>query len=263
MNNINATQESREIHLDTIREGLGQYQGVAQEFSVRSIKSRQTYDWLLNKHYAKRIPSISYAFGLYKDNNLIGVCTFGRPMAHLLIQNAFNGNYQESFLELNRLCVNEDLPKNTLSHFVSKTLKMLPNNHVSVSYADSSQNHHGYIYQATNWIYTGLSVKFQDYMVKGYEHLHNASIMDMVTRSDKDGHVDKVKLLREKFGAENVYMKERPRKHRYFHFIGNKSQKRHMLKNLKYEIKPYPKGKNIRYDASYKPITQRELFTTI
>ena len=36
-----------------------------------------------------------------------------------------------------------------------------------------------------------------------------------------------------------------------------------MFNDLKYEIKPYPKGKNIRYDASYKPIIQRELFTTI
>ena len=33
-----------------------------------------------------------------------------------------------------------------------------------------------------------------------------------------------------------------------------------MLKNLKYEIKPYPKGKNKRYDASYKPTTQATLF---
>jgi len=33
-----------------------------------------------------------------------------------------------------------------------------------------------------------------------------------------------------------------------------------MLKNLKYEIKPYPKGENKRYDASYKPKTQMKLF---
>jgi len=37
---------------------------------VKSIDSFETYDWLLNKHYAKRIPSISYAFGLYIDNVL-------------------------------------------------------------------------------------------------------------------------------------------------------------------------------------------------
>ncbi len=33
---------------------------------------------------------------------------------------------------------------------------------IIVSYADTSQNHHGYIYQATNWIYTGLTKKNTD-----------------------------------------------------------------------------------------------------
>ena len=43
-------------------------------------------------------------------------------------------------------------------------------------------------------------------------------------------------------------------------FIGNKTQKRRMLKKLNYEIAPYPKGKNKRYDASYNPTIQTKLF---
>ena len=93
---------------------------------------------------------------------------------------------------------------------------------VIVSYADTSMNHHGYIYQSTNWIYTGLSVPFKDYMVKGMENMHGASVLDSVGRSDgKNGHLDKVKLLKEKYGEENVYMVERARKHRYFMFLGS------------------------------------------
>jgi len=63
--------------------------------------------------------------------------------------------YQDHFLELNRLVIDEGSKKNVLSFFVSQTLKKLPCPNVVVSYADTSQNHHGYIYQATNWIYTG------------------------------------------------------------------------------------------------------------
>ena len=48
-------------------------------YSVISIKAKETYDWLLYKHYAKRIPSISYSFGLYHNKILEGVCTFGKP----------------------------------------------------------------------------------------------------------------------------------------------------------------------------------------
>ena len=232
-----------------------------ESYSVEPIKSSETYDWLLNKHYAKRIPSISYAFGLYKDGSLVGVCTYGRPVAHKLIQNALSGMHQNDFLELNRLCVNDSLGKNVLSYFVSSTIKIIPRPKVLVSYADTSQNHNGYIYQATNWIYTGLSAQFKDYMVKGYEHMHGASVLDMVGRSDGNkGHLNKVELLKAKFGEDNVYLVDRPRKHRYFYFIGTKKQKKTMSESLIYEIKPYPKGKNKRYDASYKPITQGKLF---
>lgn len=227
---------------------------------VKSIKSEECREWFLYKHYAKRVPSVSYSFGVYVDDVLEGICSYGRPVAHTLIKNAFNGEYQDDFLELNRLCVNDGLGKNVLSKFVSQTLNMLPKPKVIVSYADTSMGHNGYIYQATNWIYTGLSVPFKDYMVKGYEHLHSASVMDMVGRSDKNGHIDKVKLLKNKFGEENVYMVERPQKHRYFYLLGSKKQKKNMKKNLKYDILPYPKGQNNRYDSSHKPHVQLSMF---
>jgi hypothetical protein len=54
-------------------------------------------------------------------------------------------------------------------------------------------------------------------------------------------------------------MKERPRKHRYFYFVGDKWQKKQMMKELPYEIQPYPKGENKRYDATYEPTTQIKL----
>ena len=67
-----------------------------------------------------------------------------------------------------------------------------------------------------------------------------------------------MQYLRNKFG-DRLYMKERPRKHRYFYFVGNKRQKRQMLNELPYDIQPYPKGENKRYDASYKPTIQTKL----
>ena len=236
---------------------------IKDNYYINCISFSDCKEWLLYKHYAHRIPSISFAFGLFtKDKILVGVCTYGRHVAHSLVKNAFQGYYQDDFLELNRLCVNDGLPKNTLSFFVSQTLKLLPKPKVVVIYADTSQHHHGYIYQATNWIYTGLSVKFKDYMVKGYEHLHSSSILDMVGRSDgEDGHIDKVKLLKEKFGEENVYMVDRPQKHRYFYLLGrDKREVKQMKKHLIYKEEAYPKGDNCRYDASYNPTIQLRLF---
>ena len=44
-------------------------------FTVSSITSKETYDWLLYKHYLKRIPSISFSFGLFDRSVLVGVVT--------------------------------------------------------------------------------------------------------------------------------------------------------------------------------------------
>jgi len=73
------------------------------------------------------------------------------------------------------------------------------------------------------------------------------------------GQENRVQWLRNKFGDDLINI-ERPRKHRYFIFLGNKKDKAKMLKMLPYKIEPYPKGENIRYDATYKPSVQISLF---
>lgn len=205
------------------------------KFHILTIDSSQTYDWLLNKHYAKRIPSISYSFGLYDDKNIMqGVITFGKPASPALCDGVCGVENREYVYELNRLCVNDNLPKNTLSFFVGKALKALPDL-IIVSYADTSQNHNGYIYQATNWIYTGLSAKRTDRIDESKPNKHG--------RHNKTGE-----------------LKDRPRKHRYIQFTGNKRKQKKWVKALNYKIETYPKGENKRYDTSYTPNVQTRLF---
>ncbi len=217
---------------------------------VKTITHHDCREWLLFKHYAKRIPPIEFAFGLFDGLRMVGVCTFATPVSHTL-RSLFD---DFKLMELNRLVTNDDLPKNTTSFFVSQTLKKIPKPMVIVSYADTSQNHHGYIYQATNFVYTGLSAKFKDYYVKGMEHLHNGTIMDM-----SRGKENRVQWLRDKFG-EDLYMRERPRKHRYFYFVADKRDKKRMIQLMPYDVQSYPKGENKKYDASYKPSTQIQMF---
>lgn len=195
---------------------------------------------------------IEYAFGLFNEKNTMDGCiTFGTPVSGNL-RDLWQNKYK--LMELNRLVVNENLPKNTLSFFVSQSVKMLAFPLVLVSYADTSKNHHGYIYQATNWIYTGLSAKRTDWHIEGMEHLHGATIADI-----SRGRDDRVGYMKMTFG-EKFKLVDRPRKHRYFMFLGNKKEKAEMLKMLPYKIEPYPKGNNTRYDASYIPISQLSIF---
>lgn len=209
------------------------------DFTVRKISYDEAVPWLLNVHYAKRIPSISYAFGLFDEiNYMIGVCTFGTPASSPLLKGVCGEEFQEYVIELNRLVLAEHLPKNTASYFISRCFKGLSKPKIIVSYADTAQNHTGYVYQATNWIYTGLSAIRTDWKVEGLEHLHGATIADM-----SRGQENRSKYMRDTFG-DKFYLQERPRKHRYIYFHGCSKK---IKANLKYEIQPYPKGDNKRY----------------
>jgi hypothetical protein len=210
-------------------------------YTVKQVPYEQIKEWLLYKHYAHRIPSISYSFGLYDvDNILQGICTFGSPPSHALCVGICGKKFSERVVELNRLCVNQK-EKNQSSYFLGKCFKLLPQPLILVSYADTSQNHHGYIYQATNWIYTGLSAKRTERYDPNNPNKHSKTVTG--TMSYKD-----------------LSVRERPQKHRYIMFLGDKKQKKEMLFSLKYEIKPYPKGDNKNYDASYTPRIQKLLF---
>jgi len=211
---------------------------IKDKYKVISIKPKLTYEWLLKKHYAHRIPSISYAFGLYDiDNILRGVCTFGLPASPELCLTC-GIEYKDKTLELNRLCV-EQGDKNITSFLVSKSLSLINKPCLIVSYADTAQGHHGYIYQATNWIYTGLSKEQYDLKIKG-SNKHSRHVYD-----NPNLETERVK---------------RSAKHRYFYFLGSKTQIKEMKSKFKYVVLPYPKGENKRYDASYQTTNQETLF---
>ena len=64
-----------------------------------------------------------------------------------------------NILELTRLCVKNGFGSNIESYAISQSFKWLkkyaPDVKVLISYADPEQNHSGFIYQATNWLYQG------------------------------------------------------------------------------------------------------------
>lgn len=204
-------------------------------YSVVPIPKKDTHWFLLNIHYAKRIPQIVHSFGLYEMKNkkkkLKGVITYGIPASVTLCKGVCGEEWKSNVLELNRLCLVEN-KKNEASRLVGASLKLLPKPTIVVSYADSSENHTGFVYQATNFVYTGLSDKHKVWYVKGKEHIHPRALC----------HSGTLKELKEIYG-DLLYSKERSRKHRYIYFVGNKTEVKKMKNALRYKTMPYPKEK--------------------
>lgn len=120
---------------------------------IAVIDSRTAAALVVAKHYLHRRPPISHAFGLYVGGKLMGVVTYGTPASRHLQMGACPSD-PSKVLELNRLWLDDELPPNSESWFVSRTLKMLPPR-IVVSYADPVHGHLGYIYRALNFNYAG------------------------------------------------------------------------------------------------------------
>lgn len=195
---------------------------------IKTITRKEAEPFILNKHYAGRMPSISYSYGLFIDDNIEGILTIGKPASMPLCDGVCGKSERLKVYELNRLIVNDGLEKNTLSWFVSGTLKKLKDQDlIIVSYADEGMNHHGYIYQATNWIYTGKTKERTDKYMPGGKH----------PRHYTDQH--------------NSLRKCRTSKHRYIYFTDKRKRKEHELQ-LNYPICEYPKGDNKKYTLGDK-----------
>ena len=209
-----------------------------EKYTIKKITYEETKPYLLEIHYAKRMPSISYSFGLYRDGEMCGVITYGSPPSSTLRRGLAGDKNIKNILELNRLCLRDNL-KNEASILVGKSLKLLPPS-IVISFADTEQGHLGIVYQATNFYYCGLSAKRTDWKIKGQEHLHGQTIADRYR-----GIPNRAEAIRAEYG-DDFYLKPRPRKHRYVYFVGNKKIIKQFKEDSKYQIQPYPKKENLQ-----------------
>jgi len=186
------------------------------EYKVVQIPYSATKDWILNIHYAKRMPSISYAYGLYRWGEMVGMVSYGTPASPSLCKGVCGEEHRSDVIELNRLVLKDNLP-NEASFLVSRSLKMLPTPKVVVSYADTAQDHAGIVYQATNWLFTGTTKPRTDMAGKDGKHSRH-HLGDRTNRINRSA------------------------KHRYVYFIGTKKEKKVLRDALRYDINnEYPK----------------------
>lgn len=212
---------------------------------VKPIPPKEAEPWLMARHYARRMCPISFAFGAWRGSELIGVVTYGTPASPHLCRGVCGEAWADKVLELNRLCCVSE--KNVASALVGGSLRLLPKPSVVVSYADTAQGHVGYIYQATNFIYTGKTDADRktprgDRISGGSHSRHNGR--------NVDGSVN-----------QSFEIVRRLPKHRYVFACGNRQQRAAIRDALRYAVEPYPKGDSRRYDASAEIETQMLLGT--
>jgi len=139
--------------------GAGSTPSVAlQQLTVKPIPVNAAKP-IIRNHYQPTFPGgTRLSFGVFWGNSLKGALTFGvgPKNAHRLVE----GTSPDDCLCLTRLWLSDELPRNSESRVLGIVIRAL-RKHTSlkflVSYADPAQGHVGTIYQASNWLCSGMS----------------------------------------------------------------------------------------------------------
>lgn len=202
---------------------------INQRYNIKEIDYKTAMDFIIIHHYLHRKCPCSQAFGLFEQEKLTGVIIYGTPSSSSLRAGLCGIEERFNVIELTRLCILDNTPKNTESYLIGSTLKKVKKE-IIVSYADSEQGHIGIVYQATNWLYTGLSAKRTNWHIEGIKNMHSQTMADKHTSKE----------LREMYG-DRFKLIDRPRKHRYVFFNAKGYRRKELISKLKYKILPYPK----------------------
>lgn len=173
---------------------------------VEPITAKRAAEMVVEHHYLHRRPPISHAYGLFNHGEMVGVVTYGTPASRHLQKSACPTD-PSAVIELNRLWVSDEMPKNTESWFVSRSLKLLPPK-IVVSYADTREQHYGYVYRALNFRYAGWTD--MDRKTPRYDYIPH----------DPTAH------SRESFRSGYASKVRRSPKVRYWIITGNKSERK-------------------------------------
>lgn len=203
-------------------------------YEVRQIGTRDATKFLVPRHYLHRPGPCSLAFGMFDTRNgqQVGAVTYGTPSSAPLRRGLAGPEHTHNVVELTRLWISDDVPRNGESFLIGNTVR-LNTKELVVSFAEIDEGHVGTVYQATNWLYTGLSAKRTDWVVKG-EDLHGQTWADKYTSTE----------IRELYG-DRFYLKPRPRKHRYVFLNAPKKRRKRLMEALRYPVLPYPKSSHV------------------
>lgn len=174
-----------------------------------------------NWHYSGCIPKSKLAkFGVWENGQFVGSIIYGVGATSDLVKRY--GLSKNQGCELVRIALREH--ESQVSRMIAITLKMLnrsmPDIRLVVSFADPEQGHHGGVYQATGWIFSGDTQASDEYIYRG-RRWQGRSFRN--SHKGMENHPDVVKVK----GSS---------KHRYLMPLDKE-----MSESIHHLSKPYPK----------------------
>jgi len=205
---------------------------------IEEINIKEGYRLIHQFHYSKVLPKLTKLVLAHRNNLQIdSVMTLGwgvRPKH--TIQKLFPSLNTKDYWEIGKLCLDDLLPTNSESMFISSCLKHIKNNYPDIklifTWADGMLGKPGYVYQASNFFYGGF-IWTDSYFYKG-EKIHPRA-------TGKIGGRPSEEQLKE-LGWKHY----RGKQFRYCYFLCSHKEQKRLLEESSFEwTADYPKHKDL------------------
>lgn len=126
---------------------------------VLVIDSKTAKSYTVANHYMKTYPNSKVAFGVFYDDKLNGVLSFGYSTAtEQKVKKIIPKINQGEFIEMQRMHLSDTLGHNAESYVLGEVYKLFKKNtkiKVLITHAGGCKNDCGIVYQASSWLYFG------------------------------------------------------------------------------------------------------------
>lgn len=186
-------------------------------------------------HYSRRMPVGKLAtFGVWEHGRFVGTVIYGRGATQRL--GSPYSLSQTECVELVRVALTTHATP--VTQIIAATLRQLraacPGLRLIVSYADTGQGHHGGIYQAGNWIYTGTTDASQCYYQVNGQKVHGRTVSSFAKGKKRPGETG-IEYVRRTIDPSAQRIRDIPVKHRYIYPLNRQTRRR-----VRQFAKPYP-----------------------
>jgi len=181
-------------------------------------------------HYTHIGNNINWRWGLWHQYTLLGVVTYNLP-TRSVCASVFGEDHLDKVWHMGRLALADIAPRNCESRLIAGSLRAIsaeyPNVWAVLTYAATDAGHIGYVYQATNAIYTGEAGDPTYYID--------------ATGARRGTHLDGRGVSASRAAEMGWTKASGGPKHRYVYVLGNRRERLHRRQLLRYPQLPYPK----------------------
>lgn len=203
-----------------------------ERFEIKEIDRNLANKTIIKNHYSHKVYNATYIhLGVFFEEKMLGVLQYGYAMNPASQKSVVADTEMDEYLELNRMWLDDSLPKNSESKAISYSIKYIKrkyNNKIKwiQSFADERCGKNGIVYQACSFDYYGEH-KSDFWELDGIVY-HN---IQMTVSEGTKRYTEEVRKLQEnKDKAKRMNL----RQFRYIFFIDQRYKNKCLLERQEY-----------------------------